>query len=114
MTVDPTAAAARGTGLLLLGLIDAKRAAAKVHAVELLRGLHRIFRVLEIDEGEAARPTCHPVRGKEDFANRAGLREQVANLVRGGLEVEVADKQFRAHRAIFFLGKRPEQPDCCS
>ena len=66
-------AAARGTGLLLLSFVHAKRATTEVHAIELLRRLYGVFRILEIDEGEAARAAGHPIRGKEDFANRAGL-----------------------------------------
>ncbi len=72
-TEGTAAAAARGTGLLLFSLVHAKGAAAEVHAVELLRGFHRVFRIFEVDKREAARATRHPIRREEDFANRAGL-----------------------------------------
>ena len=67
------AAATRRAGLLLFSFVHTKGAAAEVHAVELLCGLHRVFRIFEVDKREAARATRHPIRREEDFANRAGL-----------------------------------------
>ncbi len=73
-TTEGTAAAAtRRAGLLLFSFVHTKGAAAEVHAVELLCGLHRVFRIFEVDKREAARATRHPIRREEDFANRAGL-----------------------------------------
>jgi len=100
--VEPAAAARRPVGGRLVGgLVDAQLAPAQLVAVEALDGGGGVFRVGELDEGEAARPAGGAVGGEEHVDDGAGLREQLFELVLGGAEFEVADEHLGAHGEPF-------------
>jgi hypothetical protein len=64
--------------------------------VELLDGRFGLLLSGELDEGEAARPAGGAVGGEVDVDYLAGFGEQLAELVLGGVETEIADEDLGA------------------
>jgi len=82
----------RGPAGPLLGRIDSQLPAVELVLVEAGDRLLGRFRILELDEGEAARSPRRPVGGEEDLLDRSDLGEQVRKLLLGGLVVQVTDE----------------------
>src|SRR5262245_60618445 len=83
---------------LVLGLVHHQRAAAEVLPVQLGDGLLRLVRVLQVDEGEPARPSRVPVGDDLDGGDRPPLPlDERADLLLGGLERQVSHVEAVAH-----------------
>src|SRR5205814_1057528 len=98
------ATAAAGSALWLrTRLVDDEVAIAEEPAVQHLDCLGRFFLRGHLDEPKAAWPTRELVGDDADGLDRPRLREQLPQIFFGGLEREVADKQFRGHRGLLTL-----------
>ncbi len=98
-----TTAAAAGT--FLPGLRDVDGEIATVHRfpVEGIDGLLRLFRRAHSNERKAARAAGCPVHHQVGFNDRTVRRKRVLQVVFGGIEGEVPNKQFRAHVMFYCL-----------
>lgn len=82
------------TSRTVLGLVDIQIAAGQLRAVVLLDRLSGLFGGGEFNKREAAGTTRGAVRWQVHIHDLAGSREVSAELVLGGLKVQVADEDF--------------------
>lgn len=110
-TATATAAAeatAAGTLLTFAGDVDGECAAIEIAAVHAVDGLLGVLCGGHGDEAEAARAAGHAVHHDGDLEDGAVLGEGVLEVVFGGLERKVPDKQLVAHADLMLsvLGRR--------
>src|SRR5262245_32709860 len=97
-------AAAATTGLLRLRLVHRERTAVELAAAELVdRGLALGLR-RHLDEPEAARAARVTVGDDAAAVDRAGLREELAQIVLGRLERKVTNVQFHVSQILKKMG----------
>src|SRR5215831_12706177 len=91
-------ASARSTRRLGPSLVDYQIAVAEEAPVEHLDGLGRFFLRRHLDESEASRTPGELIGHDPNGFDRAGLLEQLTEILLRGLEGEVADEQLCGHR----------------
>src|SRR6185503_2326961 len=79
------------------GLVDGQAATAQLRLVQLGNRPLSFLVGAHFDEGKASRAARHLVAHDPHRFNGAGLREQVLEIVLGGVGRKVSDKQFSTH-----------------
>src|SRR6266446_8002867 len=108
-------AAAAGAFLARLGDVDRQSAAIHLFAIEGCDGLLRLFGGAHGHEAEPAGTLGRAIHHQVGFSDRAMRGERVLQVVFGGIEGKVSNKQFITHVMLYcptnryFLGTVPER-----
>src|ERR1051325_7179981 len=98
-----TAAAAARTFFTRARDVDSERAAVELLAVHGIDGLLRFLRRAHGHESEAARAAAHAIHHQVGFHDCAVRGERVLQVVFGGVEGKISNKQFRTHVMLTVL-----------
>ena len=96
-----TATARAGPVLSRARFVDRESATIELFAMQRLDRGVSAFLGFHGDESETAGPAAEPIHNQIHFQDGAVLGEHVLELVFGGVEREISDKQFSAHEGDF-------------
>jgi hypothetical protein len=114
-TTTTAAATAAGAFFTRASNVNREGASIQLLAVHGINGFLRFFRRTHGDECEAARAAAHPVHHQVGFNDRAVRSECVLEVVFGGVEGKISNKQFRTHVMSYCPNTDPSiqtVPDC--
>jgi hypothetical protein len=102
-TATPTIAAATTRAFFTsAGDIHSEVTAVQISAIHGTDGLLSFFLCAHGNEGETARPAAGAIGHEVGFEDGAVCGESVLEIVFGGVEGEISDKQFIIHAVVFF------------